>query len=311
MDSETGYQYFGARYYDSDLSVWLSVDPLSDKYPSQSPYSYVGNRPINVIDPNGMWEKDADGNWVAQKGDSPGSLARDAGISQSKAEEIIRNYNNENGNKRSSDIMVYKGDKVSLPGSGEESSSTSGGGIGSEPLDLGSLTQANENSTATTAGQSGGCDLNAGHINWFLGSTAGMLGGKHGINGALNNFKSLAAQYPSLNFGREIRLTQNISSGLKWFGRGSAAFSVGFSYFQYRSGQISGAKFGLDAAITGASFTPFIGLYIGAQYFVIDNTIGVDNFSNMMISQEIQRANMINSGNLGVGFYPHVGMGVR
>jgi len=57
-DSETGYSYFGARYYDSDISVWLSVDPMSDKYPNQSAYSYVGWRPINVIDPNGEdeWE---------------------------------------------------------------------------------------------------------------------------------------------------------------------------------------------------------------------------------------------------------------
>jgi len=60
-DDETQYSYFGARYYDSDLSVWLSVDPLSDKYPNQSPYSYVGNRPINVIDPNGMDEWEVDG----------------------------------------------------------------------------------------------------------------------------------------------------------------------------------------------------------------------------------------------------------
>ncbi|MFW5983316.1 MAG: hypothetical protein ACOCQ4_02355, partial [bacterium] len=29
--------YFGARYYDSDVSVWLSVDPMSDKYPHLSP----------------------------------------------------------------------------------------------------------------------------------------------------------------------------------------------------------------------------------------------------------------------------------
>ncbi len=37
--------YFGARYYASDLSVWLSVDPLSEMYPSTSPYMYVsGNR---------------------------------------------------------------------------------------------------------------------------------------------------------------------------------------------------------------------------------------------------------------------------
>jgi RHS repeat-associated protein len=45
---------FGARYYDSGLSVWLSVDPLAFKYPHESPYSYVGNRPINTIDPWGM-----------------------------------------------------------------------------------------------------------------------------------------------------------------------------------------------------------------------------------------------------------------
>ncbi|HCM29633.1 MAG TPA: hypothetical protein DHW83_02270, partial [Bacteroidales bacterium] len=33
LDNETSYTYFGARYYDSELSGWLSVDPMSDKYP--------------------------------------------------------------------------------------------------------------------------------------------------------------------------------------------------------------------------------------------------------------------------------------
>ena len=28
-DPETGLSYFGSRYYSSDLSVWLSVDPMS------------------------------------------------------------------------------------------------------------------------------------------------------------------------------------------------------------------------------------------------------------------------------------------
>ena len=42
-DSETGFSYFGARYYDSDiLTGWLSVDPMADKYPSLSPYAYCG-----------------------------------------------------------------------------------------------------------------------------------------------------------------------------------------------------------------------------------------------------------------------------
>ena len=52
-DSETGLSYFGSRYYSSDLSIWLSVDPLSDKYPSLSPYTYCANNPIKLVDPNG------------------------------------------------------------------------------------------------------------------------------------------------------------------------------------------------------------------------------------------------------------------
>ena len=54
-DSETGYSYFGARYYDSDLSgLFLSVDQMSDKYPSISPYAYCAWNPIIVVDPEGM-----------------------------------------------------------------------------------------------------------------------------------------------------------------------------------------------------------------------------------------------------------------
>ena len=52
-DIETNYSYFGARYYTSDLSIWLSVDPMADKYPSLSPYNYCANNPIRLVDPNG------------------------------------------------------------------------------------------------------------------------------------------------------------------------------------------------------------------------------------------------------------------
>lgn len=56
-DAETGYSYFGARYYSSDLSVWLSVDPMARKYPSTSPYAYCRNKPIILVDPNGMFDR--------------------------------------------------------------------------------------------------------------------------------------------------------------------------------------------------------------------------------------------------------------
>ena len=53
-DSETGFSYFGARYYDSDiLTGWLSVDPMADKYPNISPYAYCGWNPVRLVDPDG------------------------------------------------------------------------------------------------------------------------------------------------------------------------------------------------------------------------------------------------------------------
>lgn len=52
-DVETGFSYFGSRYYNSDLSIWLSVDPMASKYPSLSPYVYCANNPIKLVDPNG------------------------------------------------------------------------------------------------------------------------------------------------------------------------------------------------------------------------------------------------------------------
>jgi RHS repeat-associated protein len=44
---------FGARILDVRLGRWLSVDPLADKYPKISPYSFVANEPITKIDPEG------------------------------------------------------------------------------------------------------------------------------------------------------------------------------------------------------------------------------------------------------------------
>jgi RHS repeat-associated protein len=44
---------FGARVYDSRLVRWLSLDPLLAKYPSMSPYSFVGNCALIMIDPSG------------------------------------------------------------------------------------------------------------------------------------------------------------------------------------------------------------------------------------------------------------------
>ena len=53
LDEETGNGYYGARYYNPKISVWLSVDPLAHKYPSSTPYNFVLNNPIHFVDPDG------------------------------------------------------------------------------------------------------------------------------------------------------------------------------------------------------------------------------------------------------------------
>ncbi len=53
FDEETGLYYYGARYYDPRLSLWMSVDRFAESYPSISSYSFSANNPINVLDING------------------------------------------------------------------------------------------------------------------------------------------------------------------------------------------------------------------------------------------------------------------
>jgi RHS repeat-associated protein len=53
LDEETGLYYYGARYYDARVSLWLSTDPLQEKYPNVSTYAYCVQNPIMYVDKNG------------------------------------------------------------------------------------------------------------------------------------------------------------------------------------------------------------------------------------------------------------------
>ena len=54
LDLESGLYYYGARYYNPETSIWLSVDPLSEERAWLTPYNFVQNNPILRIDPDGM-----------------------------------------------------------------------------------------------------------------------------------------------------------------------------------------------------------------------------------------------------------------
>jgi RHS repeat-associated protein len=44
---------FGARFLDPRLGRWLTIDPLTKKFPSHSPYCFTINNPILYVDPDG------------------------------------------------------------------------------------------------------------------------------------------------------------------------------------------------------------------------------------------------------------------
>ena len=82
-DVETGLSYFGARYYSSDLSIWFSVDPMSDKYPSLSPYVYCADNPVKLVDIDGC-------DWVLSTGNKVYWYAGDKGIEARYYTHIMR-----------------------------------------------------------------------------------------------------------------------------------------------------------------------------------------------------------------------------
>ena len=60
LDEETGLYYYGARYLNPSIALWLSTDPLQGKYPGMSPYNYCAGNPVKLVDPDGK-------DWVMNK----------------------------------------------------------------------------------------------------------------------------------------------------------------------------------------------------------------------------------------------------
>lgn len=54
LQEELGQYDYGARFYDPVIGRWNGIDLLAGSHPSATPYHYVFNNPINIIDPLGL-----------------------------------------------------------------------------------------------------------------------------------------------------------------------------------------------------------------------------------------------------------------
>jgi len=65
----SGLSYYGFRYYDAGLQRWINADPIQE-FGGINLFRFVGNSPIDVVDPNGLWFKETFrkiGHWIYDK----------------------------------------------------------------------------------------------------------------------------------------------------------------------------------------------------------------------------------------------------
>jgi RHS repeat-associated protein len=129
LDESTGYSYYGARYYDPAISIFLSVDPLAEQFPNYNPYTYTMNNPVNLTDPPGMAPEGRE-DWVYDKSEGTynwdSTVSKPSDITNSNYEyvgastnDVKSHYSKNNPIKSFIGIEPNRGEDLNAPWSGE------------------------------------------------------------------------------------------------------------------------------------------------------------------------------------------------
>ncbi|RLD37378.1 MAG: hypothetical protein DRI74_06910 [Bacteroidetes bacterium] len=187
------------------MSIWLSSDPLSDMYPSTSPYMYVLGKPTALIDPNGMnaWipPTEAGGDWTAEAGDGAWDLYTHPENTASW-NDVKGAVSDMNADRGANEFMVHPGDKVSFSGSGGSSDGSSSSTVSSP---------SNTRNAPTINGQTGPWSQEAidGHLD-LLNDFLAYADGTNQATGYAVSFVGMAIT--------ESKLLQQFSSGTFYVG---------------------------------------------------------------------------------------------
>ncbi len=289
---------YGARMYDAELGRWHVPDPLAEKTFSLSPFRYGKNNPVFYVDVKGLSEFEQ--SYSSFSIGRYGSITAHASGS-SGSDEAEKTDSKEKDKLPAWLISFNKKNKLKIKMFGSSLKRD----IKSTLPSLSESVDANSNVSSNMSTTSQGSRLF--HANYWLGLSTTFLAGGRGFGMTLDNFKSLQTTSDyykwGLSYSKEIAKTSNWIKGLKIGGVVTSGVSLMFTYNDWEAGKISDGKFAIDAGMTLYSHFPVVGWAAGLQYYIIDNTIGYENFMDIQINQANERANMINNGNWGAAMW--------
>lgn len=250
-DTESGYDYFSARNYHSEVGRFLSVDPLAHKMPGWSPYGYGFNNPIRMVDPDGREPED----WIKKPN---GQIVFNASVTNQS--QATATYGQGAENLGASGLLMNdNGDQISLNADGTASNNVL-------------LNEVTVTGQKTDGGFLGTADGAVNAIGGAIDSQTGLTIGAGKLSGLSNDIVPV------------VKGLDAVAGALGWTG---AAISIGQANDNPSAGNILNA--GLDLGLSALKLTPGVGAAVGlvdfaltvsgakdAMFNAVDN--GVDRF---------------------------------